>query len=478
MVGKEMAGENDTEIFDLFEKLIESDLTMEESIHLDHLVSTDEENLKTYLEFASTHASLHYQDGTSCEIETGINLDEEARPSLSPLMMKPWLLGLSACLLIFLGFLAGKLGSSNADNPSVATIYSAQDCEWGTNDQPTTEGSLLKSGYLHLNSGTAIIKFTSGTKLNLEGPASLKLVDAMNCVLDEGKVVAAAPPLARGFTIETNHAVVTDRGAKFGVTHDRENDFTKVSVFNGPVDVKQKSTDSTKSLTSYQKIQVDKDEMRIRNPARLFPISRASALPGRIRITSDEGRGQDCYVSGSNHHSSESSPVLIVKNAASKSGKFVHNRKIYLSFDLNRVEGKTIKSAELQLCVLRSAYDAGTPPPEASFAVYGITDESLDDWDVSTLNWHNAPANDIHGVPDPEKSRFLGRFSISAGQYPGIGTVKTPELSDFLSSDTNGLVTLTILREATDPRWAGYSHSCAGSAHPEGVAPTLTIEVE
>ncbi|MGL1617872.1 hypothetical protein ACSTHL_23690, partial [Vibrio parahaemolyticus] len=54
--------------------------------------------------------------------------------------------------------------------------------------------------------------------------------------------------------------------------------------------------------------------------------------------------------------------------------------------------------------------------PDATFAVYGLKEESLDDWNEKTLRWSNAPANRDGGANlDLDKVVLLGKFEIAQG---------------------------------------------------------------
>src|SRR5690606_38938281 len=86
------------------------------------------------------------------------------------------------------------------------------------------------------------IAFDSGAELVLEAPAKLTLVDAMNCVLARGTVVAEVAPSAQGFSIRTPSARVIDHGTRFAVNVHPSNGATQTQVFDGLVEVEQPDT--------------------------------------------------------------------------------------------------------------------------------------------------------------------------------------------------------------------------------------------
>jgi hypothetical protein len=77
---------------------------------------------------------------------------------------------------------------------SVATLIRAQQCQWAGSSLPTNEGARLKPGMLDLIEGLAVLRFDSGAELVLEAPATLEVLDAMNCKLRRGTLVAEVPP--------------------------------------------------------------------------------------------------------------------------------------------------------------------------------------------------------------------------------------------------------------------------------------------
>ena len=81
---------------------------------------------------------------------------------------------------------------------SVATLIRAQQCQWAGSSLPTNEGARLKPGMLDLIEGLAVLRFDSGAELVLEAPATLEVLDAMNCKLRRGTLVAEVPPQAKG----------------------------------------------------------------------------------------------------------------------------------------------------------------------------------------------------------------------------------------------------------------------------------------
>ena len=89
---------------------------------------------------------------------------------------------------------------------------------------------------LSLESGLAEIELRSGTRLIMEGPATLYVEAPKHVRLDNGRVTATVPPKAAGFTVRTPCAAIVDRGTEFGVVV-APSGLTEVHVFAGAVAV-------------------------------------------------------------------------------------------------------------------------------------------------------------------------------------------------------------------------------------------------
>ena len=114
--------------------------------------------------------------------------------------------------------------------------------------------------------------------------------------------------------------------------------------------------------------------------------------------------------------------------------------------------------------------------PDATFSVYGLTDESKDDWGDEQLKWADAPGNfpDGHHM-DVSRTVRLGSFKVPQGQCTGIFGIDSPELVEFLKKDTNGLATLVIVRETIGNGVSDIVHAFASRRHPTLPAPMLRL---
>ncbi len=134
----------------------------------------------------------------------------------------------------------GAFTSETIDAKYVATLRASSDALWHGSTLPTTPGSRLVLGRLHLNSGTAEVAFDQGAVVILEGPAWLELQSINSGVLHRGKLIAHVPPAAIGFTIRTPTTTVVDFGTDFGIVAGALGE-TEVHVFNGEVELMPRS---------------------------------------------------------------------------------------------------------------------------------------------------------------------------------------------------------------------------------------------
>ena len=151
-----------------------------------------------------------------------------------------------------------------------------------------------------------------------------------------------------------------------------------------------------------------------------------------------------------------------------------NERRAFLTFDLSAVRASDLKEAELVLDPEPSGLGFSAMVPDSNFSVYGVTDESLDTWSETGLRWENMPACDDAGI-NPAQVRKLADFTIARGAAGAPLTVRGEGLVPFLRSDTNGLVTLVIVRTTGESDTSGLVHAFASKEHPSARPPTLRV---
>jgi hypothetical protein len=96
-------------------------------------------------------------------------------------------------------------------------------------------GSPLHVGEtLNLQNGLVELTFKNRARLVLEGPATFTVPGGNEATLVTGRMSAAVPRAAVGFTVSTHRLAINDPGAQFGLVAYANGD-SEVHVFDGPV---------------------------------------------------------------------------------------------------------------------------------------------------------------------------------------------------------------------------------------------------
>ncbi len=369
--------------------------------------------------------------------------------------------------------------------PVAAMLVKAQSCKWGNSALPTLEGSSLTPGTLDLVEGMATLRFKSGAEVVMEAPVSLEILSPMEARVHRGTVVADVPPQAKGFTIHAPETKIVDYGTRFGVSAGDDGKCV-VHVLEGLVEVDRQGKPGVKALRGGERIDFggltrdmlnpDADRQQSEPGRWLPPADMADLGDGWQMITTAFGRGRDGWIQSSvKHRTTGRETFLRVKHTTHSD---TLERKAYLTFDLSKVQGR-IAEAEFVLHLEPSDLGYASLVPDAVFSVYGLTDESEDDWSESSLRWDDAPAHSLdpahHATPDPARSVLLGRFTVPQGRQTGSVSINGPALANFLSEDTNGLVTLIVCRETDEIARNGLAHAFASKENPRNSPPMLRV---
>jgi ferric-dicitrate binding protein FerR (iron transport regulator) len=469
----------DEELIALCEAAIEDRLTDEQRHRLEERVLADPAARRFYVEYVRLHAVLHWSAGEGeAPAEPTSRARREPRPPRAAHSRRwRWAAGLVAAgVLIGLAWFAWP-GRSGA----VAVLADGKGCKWEAGTLPTEAGARLGQGRLRLAEGLARLTFTSGAEVALEAPADLELVSAERCVLHAGRLVARVPAQASGFTVDTPTARLKDLGTEFGVSV-RDNHSADVQVFQGEVDVQHRPTGRMERVRTGQSFRFGAETVRemdpqVEKPARSLPDPVGRPDGRLVQLSTAMGRGKDAYVQPlypSEHHSDV---LLLVKSTRPEGSNY--NRKAYIGIDLSAVAGRAILDAQLSLTFAPTSMGFASEVPDATFAVYGLTDEALDGWDERTIRWNNAPANGPGGTGlDPAKTTLLGTFTIRQGELNGTRSIGGPQLVRFLQRDTNGLATFIVVRQTPGSGRNDLVHGFASKNHPSLPSPTLKVTVE
>lgn len=138
-----------------------------------------------------------------------------------------------------------------------ATLVQSIDATW-EDEHASQSGDRLDAQTIRLRSGIVQVQFDSGVEVTLEGPASYELQSIDRTKLAYGLLSATVPPGAEGFRVDTPSAQVIDLGTAFGIELDREG-LSKVSVFDGEVEVVTDKDHQKRLLTEGQSLELSSD---------------------------------------------------------------------------------------------------------------------------------------------------------------------------------------------------------------------------
>lgn len=446
------------------DRLLDGDLSEAERGRVQAKLEADPEAVEWFADRALLHASLRrsmQRRGLTEEAFSGAAAPSAVPPQSGRRPLFPTratgavLLAAAAALLAFLFW-----PSKPEPDPSFATMTSTKAAFWESGDLATAEGSRLGTGTLNLAEGLATLIFDSGAEVVLEAPASLTLVDAMNCSLAYGTAVSDIPDSATGFRIKTPSADVVDYGTRFAVCVFEGTGETHTHVMEGRVQVEDTATQEVVELTTGQ-----------RNTVKGKTKSEATALSeGEVQtvaIPASERRSswtqieavKDAYTGHVSKHTSET--LLLVKRAIEEGSV---NRQAYLGFDLSEHDLTRVEEAGLYLHVAPTGWGLASHVPDATFSVLGMTGD-VPAWDESIL--HGAFPGKPELVP-------LGSFTIPQGVQSGRFGMQSEALADFIRGQS-GTFSLKIVRETVEAKTGGLVHGFASRRHPILPAPTLSV---
>ncbi len=380
-------------------------------------------------------------------------------------------LSLAACLAIALTVLS--FWKAPPREAHLAVIVQAENCKWAGSELPTALHSRIGSGTISLLEGLATLEFDSGARVTLEAPATVQILDRMHCRLIEGAVTAEVPEPAHGFTIDTADLKIVDLGTRFGVTSSALGN-SQVRVFEGEVDVLRRGGGEVRRLTKGKGMHVNSGSTF----AGQEPVQGQQVFEsgGWTAIPTSFGRGKDGYTRRNDDGSAFGrQPLFIVKHTDLKVGRN-NERRGFLTFDMSQVPAAEVSEAQIVLSPVSSGFGFSSLVPDSKFAVYGISDEGLDDWDETALRWAQSPGCTDDG-PSPAHTRRLAEFSIPRGGAGGSVLIEGGALAEFVRQDTNGLVSFVIVRETGEMDSNGLAHGFASKEHPSARPPTLRLKL-
>jgi len=195
----------------------------------------------------------------------------------------------------------------------------------------------------------------------------------------------------------------------------------------------------------------------------------AGSVQARTTVTTADSNGADTYVSNDSQQGPTTNWGGEVRIRAFRQLADTRSKTGYIRFDLSDVYGD-MTGATL---TFEATYLKGSAK---SVNVYGLTDETLDSWVESTINYNNAPGM----LP-----ATLGNYALDLTKLVLLGTITTPaagpaypfrfssdtvnlNLDSFLNADTNKLVTFVFIGTNNESEIASKEHATF-------LEPTLTL---
>lgn len=478
----------------LTEAMIEGRLSAEELAELKSIVLIDDAALESYVDRLCDHAVLSFQRKESLRpvdearlrhasafprkhagrTEVGPGTVWEQHPErFRGRIIAAAALGIFFTIATLTVFFTGR----PAVDGSFVTILKTSNCLWKDTPTTTKPGGRLGSCLLRLERGVAMIRFDCDVLISLEGPTEFEIKDRKHALLHFGRLMAKAEsPEGHGFVVDTPEMSIEDLGTKFGL-YAPKNRPTELYVIDGEVQVTSLKTDKTLSLHKGESIIMecgndnyetgDGDDFH----ASAFQIGTAA------------GRGKEAWAindvktfqkSGELFPGRILKPYMLVKTSTADDPK--SDRKAIFSIDLNTANGldwTRISNVILYLSYGPTELGYASSVPDSTFTVYGLTDESCDDWNPATIDWNGFPGNGPRHTLDGAYWKPLGDFEIGQGSRSGMVEISGDVLKEFIRSDTNGLVTFAIVRNTYAVENYGLVHGFANSHHPGMMPPRL-----
>jgi hypothetical protein len=282
------------------------------------------------------------------------------------------------------------------------------------------------------------------------------------------------PERAKGFVVTTASARLIDHGTDFGISADTTGR-AQVQVLQGEVELQHGRSGETLRLLTRESAAVTAERFKPGDHNETEPDRYAflrSTQPPTLALTTAGGSGDAAYVVSPNSPTHYSDTLLLVKNAPTES----YRRRAFLRFDLSPLRSRNVTDATLTLNFESTGFGYASLTDECVFAVYGVTDDTQDDWSAESLTWENAPAfSPDAGSVDTTHAVKLGTFTMPRGVVSGAFSVGGEMLADFLNNDPNRRATLIVVRETALPKGTSAVHGFAGNRHPTLAPPTLRL---
>jgi hypothetical protein len=225
------------ELVDLF---CEGSMSVEQAGRLEALVHESDE-VGVYLRDSfEVHCELAWEFGReTTDFSPQLSADEavlaalRAKPQWRKLgrRLRWWAVAASAIGLLF----AVTLGLMSFFHPARTDNVIADVCDmrWCDESAPALNTHLSAGSKLAFQRGLLELRFRSGVRMTVQGPAEVEVQSPLSTSLVSGRLTADVPATVQGFAIQTPNCKVVDLGTRFGITCQARQ--TDVEVFAGSV---------------------------------------------------------------------------------------------------------------------------------------------------------------------------------------------------------------------------------------------------
>ena len=144
---------------------------------------------------------------------------------------QPWLLAAAAVVVASLLAWQWQADAARKTGP-FATVTASIGVRWTEQGKGPALHAVLRHQKIEPATGLVEITHASGARVLIEGPASYTVLGPNAGKLDFGRLVAAVPPGAEGFNVDTGGEKVVDHGTEFAIARPRGGQ-PEVGVFRG-----------------------------------------------------------------------------------------------------------------------------------------------------------------------------------------------------------------------------------------------------
>lgn len=234
-----MIPDNDLTLETRILSLLDGSITETEFHHLEDELSANPEARQIYYQLVAIHQGLEFRLSRSNPATGAVGLAESRLQRQRTKSLRFAVISAAALLLITLITMRMFFVETKTSNPSLdfdtapGTLFTLTHDE----NSDVSDGLQLDvESRLQISQGSVELKFSSGVRAIVQGPADITLHDHDQLYMDRGTAWFHVPKNARGFTVLTRELRIIDLGTKFGVISDPEKN-DEVHVFQGKVEV-------------------------------------------------------------------------------------------------------------------------------------------------------------------------------------------------------------------------------------------------